>query len=45
MAYGNLIIEFEVDFPKKNSFGKESIEKINNILGETKKNKGKNKKK
>jgi len=25
MSYGNLIIEFEVDFPKKNSLGKERI--------------------
>ena len=25
MSYGNLIIEFKVDFPKKNTFSKESI--------------------
>lgn len=33
MSYGNLIIEFEVEFPKKNFFGKDKIEKITNILG------------
>ena len=33
MAYGNLIVEFEVEFPKKNFFPKDKIEKINNILG------------
>ena len=25
MSYGNLIIEFEVEFPKKNSFNKDKI--------------------
>lgn len=33
MSYGNLIIEFEVEFPKKNYFGKDKMEKIINILG------------
>ena len=33
MSHGNLIIEFEVEFPKKNSFSKDKIEKIINILG------------
>lgn len=33
MSYGNLIIEFFVDFPKKNFFGKDKVEKLIGILG------------
>lgn len=33
MSYGNLHIEFKVEFPKKNFFNKEKIEKVISILG------------
>lgn len=33
MSYGNLIIEFLVDFPKKGFFNKEKIDKLIGILG------------
>lgn len=33
MAYGNLIIEFKVSFPKKNFFNKDKIAKLNSLLG------------
>ena len=33
MSYGNLIIEFFVDFPKKNFFGKDKIDKLISVLG------------
>lgn len=33
MSYGNLIIEFLVDFPKKNFFDKAKIDKLASILG------------
>ena len=32
MSYGNLIIEFKIDFPKKNFFNKEKIDKLTQIL-------------
>ena len=33
MSYGNLIIEFLVDFPKKNFFSKDKIDKLISVLG------------
>ena len=33
MSYGNLHIEFKIDFPKKNYFNKDKIEKLINVLG------------
>lgn len=33
MSYGNLVVEFFIDFPKKNSFSKEKIDKLIGILG------------
>ncbi len=33
MSYGNLIMEFKVEFPKKNFFGKDKLDKIVQILG------------
>jgi DnaJ-class molecular chaperone len=32
MAYGNLIVEFKVEFPKKNSLSKDKIDKIIQII-------------
>lgn len=32
MSYGNLIVEFKIDFPKKNFFSKDKIEKLSEIL-------------
>ena len=32
MSYGNLILEFKVDFPKKNFFNQQKIDKIIQIL-------------
>lgn len=44
MSYGNLYIEFFVEFPKKNALTKEKIEKVKNLLGmEEEKPKTKNK--
>jgi len=37
MSYGNLIVEFKVEFPKKNSFTKDKIDKITEILSADKK--------
>ncbi len=37
MSYGNLIVEFKVEFPKKNYFPKDKIEKIIQILNSDKK--------
>jgi DnaJ family protein A protein 2 len=36
MSYGNLIVEFKVDFPKKNFFGKDKLDKIAQILSKEK---------
>lgn len=33
MSYGNLIVEFKVEFPKKNYFNKEKLDKVIQILG------------
>ena len=32
MSYGNLVVEFKVEFPKKNFFNKDKIDKITAIL-------------
>lgn len=32
MSYGNLIVEFIVEFPKKNFFNKEKVDKLIQIL-------------
>ena len=37
MSYGNLIVEFKIEFPKKNFFNKEKIDKITQILSANKK--------
>lgn len=36
MSYGNLIVEFKIEFPKKNFFGKDKIDKIIQILSQEK---------
>ena len=37
MSYGNLIVEFKVEFPKKNYFPKDKIERILQIFNSDKK--------
>lgn len=34
MSYGNLIVEFKVEFPKKNFFNQQKINKIIQILSQ-----------
>ncbi len=36
MSYGNLIVEFKIEFPKKGFFGKDKIDKIIQILSQDK---------
>ena len=36
MSYGNLIIQFKVEFPKKNFFNQQKIDKLIKILGNEK---------
>lgn len=36
MSYGNLIVEFKVQFPKKNYFPKDRVDKIIQILSKEK---------
>lgn len=37
MSYGNLIVEFKIEFPKKNYLGKDKLEKIIQIFNSEKK--------
>ena len=33
MSYGNIIVQFKVNFPKKNFFGKDKLQKLKAVLG------------